>query len=128
MGFFICDLHNHIARLHTQQFAGQTTSNSFTVYRGQGLTKTDFEQMIKTQSKLLSFNNFLSTSMYHQVYLNFARETIESSDLAGVLFAMKIISFIRSTPFADVHDSSYFKGEEEIFFSMHSIFRIGPMK
>ncbi|CAF4772129.1 unnamed protein product [Rotaria sp. Silwood1] len=41
---------------------------------------------------------------------------------------MKIDPSIPSTPFANVHDVSYFQGEEEILFSMNSIFRIGPMK
>ncbi|CAF1356423.1 unnamed protein product [Rotaria sordida] len=53
---------------------------------------------------------------------------MESSNLFGILFVMKIDPCIPSTPFADVRDISYFEGEEEILFSMHSIFRIGQMK
>ncbi|CAF1184177.1 unnamed protein product [Rotaria sp. Silwood1] len=63
-----------------------------------------------------------------QVSLNFARRAIATSDLVGILFDMKIDPSIPSTPFANVHDVSYFQGEEEILFSMNSIFRIGPMK
>ncbi|CAF0966834.1 unnamed protein product [Rotaria sordida] len=128
MGFFVRDLHNHITKLHKEQYVGQEHTKSFTVYRGQGLLKADFDQMLKTQGGLLSFNNFLSTSMHHQVSLNFARETMESSNLVGMLFAMKIDPSIVSTPFADIRGVSYFEGEEEILFSMHSIFRIGTMK
>ncbi|CAF3490181.1 unnamed protein product [Rotaria sordida] len=128
MGFFVRDLHNHITKLHKEQYVGQEHTKSFTVYRGQGLLKADFDQMLKTQGGLLSFNNFLSTSMHHQVSLKFARETMESSNLVGILFAMKIDPSIVSTPFADIRGVSYFEGEEEILFSMHSIFRIGTMK
>jgi hypothetical protein len=39
MGFFVRDLHNHIARLHSEQYGRQSHSNSFTLYRGQGLSK-----------------------------------------------------------------------------------------
>ncbi|CAF0800589.1 unnamed protein product [Rotaria sordida] len=53
---------------------------------------------------------------------------METSNLVGILFVMKIDPSIRSTSFADVRDVSYFEGEEEILFSMHSIFRIGSMK
>ncbi|CAF1190122.1 unnamed protein product [Adineta steineri] len=37
MGFFINDLHRDIQRLHSQQFDGQQSDKTFTVYRGQGL-------------------------------------------------------------------------------------------
>jgi hypothetical protein len=43
MGFFVRDLHNHIVALHAVQYGGHDHSNSFTVYRGQGLCSTDFE-------------------------------------------------------------------------------------
>ncbi|CAF4301144.1 unnamed protein product, partial [Adineta steineri] len=60
MGFFIHDLHRDIQRLHSEQFDGQQFSETFTVYRGQGLSKEDFTEMTKTKGGLLSFNNFLS--------------------------------------------------------------------
>jgi tetratricopeptide (TPR) repeat protein len=41
---------------------------------------------------------------------------------------MKIDPSISSTPFANVRNVSYFEGEEEILFSMHSIFQIGQTK
>ncbi|CAF4936030.1 unnamed protein product, partial [Rotaria sp. Silwood1] len=84
--------------------------------------------MMKTQGGLLSFNNFLSTSLDREVSLTFARKTMETSDLTGILFVMKIDPSIPSTPFANVCDVSYFQQEEEILFAMHSIFRIGSMK
>ncbi len=49
MGFFVSDLHRHIEQLHPEQFNGHHFDNSFTVYRGQGLSKADFEKMIKNQ-------------------------------------------------------------------------------
>ncbi|CAF2866398.1 unnamed protein product [Rotaria sp. Silwood2] len=128
MGFFIQDLHNHIVQLHAQQFAGQSTLNSFTVYRGQGLSKNDYDQLVKTKGGLLSFNNFLSTSTRHQISLSFVRKTMQSSNLVGILFVVKIDPSITSISFANVRDVSYLKGEYELLFSMHSIFRIGQMQ
>ncbi|CAF4790615.1 unnamed protein product [Rotaria sp. Silwood2] len=84
--------------------------------------------MMKTPGGLLSFNNFLSTSIDRQISLNFARQTTETSNLVGILFVMRIDSSILSTPYANVRDVSYLKGEEEILFSMNSIFRIGSIK
>jgi hypothetical protein len=43
-------------------FIDHHSANSFTVYRGQDMSKVDFEQMVKTKGGLISFNNFLSTS------------------------------------------------------------------
>jgi tetratricopeptide (TPR) repeat protein len=128
MGFFVHDLHNHIAELHTEQYGGHHHSNSFTVYRGQGLSQADFEQLKKTQGGLISFNNFLSTSQKHDVSLEFARQTISTSNLMGVLFVMKIDPSITATPFANVENIGYYQREEEILFSMYSIFRIGQVK
>ncbi|CAF1539712.1 unnamed protein product, partial [Rotaria sp. Silwood1] len=128
MGFFIRDLHNHIVALQKKQCVEHTNKKPFTVFRGQGLSKDDFDRLVKTQGGLISFNNFLSTSTKQQVSLNFARRATATSDLVGILFDIKIDPSIPSTPFANVHDVSYFKGEEEILFSMNSIFRIGPMK
>ena len=49
MGFFIGDLHRHIEKLHKEQFGNHQTGKTFTVYRGQGLSKTDFDQTEKNK-------------------------------------------------------------------------------
>jgi hypothetical protein len=128
MGFFLRDLHKHITELHTEKYGRHHHSNSFTVYRGQGLSQTDFDQLKKTQAGLLSFNNFLSTSKNCNVSLDFARRTMVTFSLVGVLFVMKIHPSISATPFAKVWNISYYKEEEEILFCMHSVLRIGQVK
>jgi len=128
IGFFIGDLHRHIAQLHSEQYSGCNPSLSFTVYRGQGLSRTDFEQLIQMQGGLISFNSFLSTSKDRQVSLNYARRVLPNSDMMGVLFVMNIYPSLSSTPFADLCNVSYYRDkEEEILFSMHSLFRIGQI-
>jgi tetratricopeptide (TPR) repeat protein len=128
MGFFMRDLYQHITALHTEQYAGYNHSNSFIVYRGQGLCRTDFEQLKEMKGGLLSFNNFLSTSKNRNVSLAFAQRTAAMSNLVGMLFVMKIDPSMSATPFANVSNVSYYQTEEEILFSMHSVFRIGQMK
>ncbi|CAF1211220.1 unnamed protein product [Adineta steineri] len=128
MGFFIKDLHCDIHRLHSEQFDGHQSGTTFTVYRGQGVSKKDFTEMTKTKGGLLSFNNFLSTSKNRNVSLNFAQQTATNPDLVGILFVMSINSVRSTTPFADVTDVSYFHTEDEVLFSMHTIFRIGDIK
>ncbi len=41
---------------------------------------------------------------------------------------IKIDPSISATSFADIKNASYYQREEEILFSMHSVFRIGQMK
>jgi len=123
MGFFICDLHKQIADLHIKQISAEP----FTVYRLQGLSRTDFTQMKENRNGLLAFNNFLSTSKNRQVSLKFLHRIRSNNDLIPVLFVISIDPSIKQTPFANVTDFSAVKNEEEILFSMHSVFRIGQI-
>ena len=128
MGFFIGDLHRHIEELHKEQFGDHHTSTTLTVYRGQGLSKTDFEEMTKTKGGLMSFNNFLSTSKDRNVSLAFAESTHSDPDLIGILFVMTIDPSKSTTPFASINSVSYFWTEQEVLFSMHTVFRIHDIK
>ncbi len=99
-------------------------NNTFIVYRGQGLSRTDFEKLLKTKDGLISFNNFLSTSQERDVSYAFAESNQVDPDLIGVLFEITIVSSTSSTSFANIRDVSYYQDEEEILISMHSVFRI----
>jgi len=52
MGFFVRDLHNHIAELHFQQYSGRSDKQSFVVYRGQSLSLKDFNNLKDAQGGL----------------------------------------------------------------------------
>ncbi|CAF0797166.1 unnamed protein product [Adineta steineri] len=127
MGVFICHLHQQIQQLYEQQLSTYSRK-TFIVYRGQGLMKSDFEKLRKTKGGLLAFNNFLSTSKTKDVSLNFARHALTKSDMVGILFIMSIDPSIKSAPFAFIKKESYFKEEDEILFSMHTVFRVGAIK
>ncbi|CAF1376284.1 unnamed protein product [Adineta steineri] len=128
MGFFIRDLHRQIEQLHKEQYSGATAADTFTVYRGQGLSTGDFGQMMKTKGGLISFNNFLSTSTVRKISLGFAQDAARNPDQVGVLFIMKINPAQSTTPFASITGISDFQEEEEVLFSMHSVFRIQDIK
>ncbi|CAF4220780.1 unnamed protein product, partial [Adineta steineri] len=95
---------------------------------GQGLSKEDFTEMTKTKGGLLSFNNFLSTSKNRDISLNFAQQAATNHDLIGILFIISINPIHSTTPFASVTDVSHFNEEDEVLFSMHTIFRIGDLE
>ncbi|CAF4388010.1 unnamed protein product [Rotaria magnacalcarata] len=60
LGFFIRHLHIQLEELHQEQSAN--FQKAFIVYRGQGLSQQDFQNLSDSKGGLLSFNNFLSTS------------------------------------------------------------------
>ena len=126
MGFFIRDLHHQIKELHQQQIDSYD-GKSFTVYRGQGLSTSDFDQLQKTKGGLMSFNNFLSTSKSRKVSLDYADSSSMNTDTVGILFEIIIDPSVSTTPFAVIRDFSYYKMEAEVLFSMHTIFRIGEI-
>ncbi|CAF1362679.1 unnamed protein product [Adineta steineri] len=127
MGFFIHDLHQQILQLHQQQ-VDTYHGKSFIVYRGQGLSKPNFEKLQKTKGGLMSFNNFLSTSTEQYIPLGLARSASENTDMVGILFVMSVDPSVKSAPFASIKEISYFKDEEEILFSMHTVFRVGTVE
>ncbi|CAF1544450.1 unnamed protein product, partial [Adineta ricciae] len=127
MGFFLHDLHKQIQQLHQAQVSSYRRK-PFAVYRGQGLYKTDFDQLSKTVGGLLSFNNFLSTSIKQEKSLVFTYSALGDPDKVGVLFVITIDPNIPSTPFVSIGDLSYFEDEAEILFSMHSVFRVGTVR
>ncbi|CAF3300376.1 unnamed protein product [Rotaria socialis] len=66
-GFFIRRLHIELKQLHQEQLADLQKVS--TVYRGQGLSQQDFRHLVDIKGGLLSFNNFLSTSMRPFTYV-----------------------------------------------------------
>ncbi|CAF1246083.1 unnamed protein product [Adineta ricciae] len=121
MGFFIHDLHQQVQQLHNQQVSATT----FVVYRGQGLSENNLQNIRKMKGGLLSFNNFLSTSKDPHVSFLFAESALSNPELVGILFQMTINPVISSAPFADLNEVSCYKDQEqEILFSMHTVFRI----
>jgi tetratricopeptide (TPR) repeat protein len=129
LGFFIRDLHRDIENLHSQQFSDKNFDNIFTVYRGQGMSKTEFEQMSKTKGGLIAFSNFLSTSKKRNVSLRFSRNATNNPNLVGIIFVMEIDPAKSTTPFASISRVSYYGDrEDEVLFAMHTVFRIVDIK
>ena len=128
MGFFIQDLHRQIEQIHAKQIQDNQHPQTLTVYRGQGMPKTDFEHLKKKEGGLLSFNSFLSASQNGAVSLTFAETHQYTSDLIGVLFIITIDPSMPSVPFALVQNIAYYPNTEDVLFSMHTIFRIGDIR
>ncbi|CAF1452762.1 unnamed protein product, partial [Rotaria magnacalcarata] len=127
MGCFLCDVHRQIEVLYKKQVS-QYHGKIFTVFRGQGISKADFEKLAHNKGGLISFNNFLSTSTKREVSINFVKQALRTTDMLGILFQITVDTSVSTTLFASIKDVSYFKCEEEILFSMHTVFRIGDIR
>ena len=122
MGFFIRDLHFELIKL--QQINAENQS-FHRVYRGQGMVESEFQRLQQNIGGLLSFNNFLSTSSDYDASLMFARSARDNPEHLGILFRLNLDSTSPiESPFASLHGVSYYPDENEILFSMHTIFRI----
>ncbi|CAF1322681.1 unnamed protein product [Rotaria sordida] len=127
-GFFMRDLHQNIQQLHDEQLNGKDKPFPSIVYRGQTMTQQDFEIKIQ-QDKLMSYNNFLSTSEERYVAADFIRRKLRSDNTKiGVLFIITIDPSIKSVPYARIAKFSKFPDEKEILLSTHTIFRIQQIK
>ena len=125
MGFFVRDLHRQIQQLHSEMHQ----SAKMVLYRGQGLLNVDFIKIKNSKGGLLSFSNFLSTSIEPQVSLVFADSVRVDPELTAILFKMEVDPSMSSTPFAPLNNISYYSDSEmEILFSMHTVFRIGDVE
>ena len=127
LGFFLQHLHNDITGLHSEQYSTNNRTESFTVYRGQRLSNANFQQLCQMKGGLLSFNNFLSTSSNRDIAMRFAPDTVNDQQMVGVLFEITVDPSIHSTPFANIRTYTHYPSEEELLFSMHSVFRIGEI-
>ena len=124
MAVYIRDLHRHLEKLHKQQFNTGSTSQIFTLYRGQGLSNEDFEKLRETKGGLFSFNNFLSTSRDRNVSNMFASSASVDRELVPIHFHITVDPSKSTTPFASIDHISQHGVEKEFLFSMHTVFRI----
>jgi tetratricopeptide (TPR) repeat protein len=127
MGFFLCDVHRQIQAMYNNQVSNYR-GRILTVFRGQGVSKADFEKLTNNKDALISFNNFLSTSTKRDVSVKFAKEGSRTNDTVGILFIITIDPTVSTTPFASIQEMSEMPGEDEILFSMHTVFRIGDIR
>ncbi|CAF1148463.1 unnamed protein product [Didymodactylos carnosus] len=123
--FFIKDLHNQLEQLHLRDKA---TTDSMIVYRGQGMVTEDFQKLRTNIGGFLSMNIFLSTATRRDVALSFAQLSLHRPAVESVLFEMTIDTRKCPRPFHNVENMSYFRAEQEILFSLGTVFRIVSVK
>ncbi|CAF1533539.1 unnamed protein product, partial [Rotaria sordida] len=102
-GFFICALYQQISNIYNKQ---SDRHKEITVYRRQSMLLDDFD------------------SLDLNVSIQFAVRAVENPKVNTVLLQMTIDPMKSSVPFAYLEENSSYKYENEILFSMHTVFRI----
>ena len=121
--FFIKDLYIQLDQFHSLH-KPSLESRTFTVYRGLGMPKKVFDETIRQEvNHLLAFDTFFSASLHRDVALNFARNKSNNED-ESILFEIEIRAEKLARPFTDVSRLSAVTCEDEILFSIGTVFRI----
>jgi tetratricopeptide (TPR) repeat protein len=125
MGFYIKDLHQQIKQIHSKP--GET--KQIITYRGQVMANVEFEKLKNNIGCLIAFNSFLSTTTTSAEALLYTEYAQMDPRLTGIIFQMKIDPSISTIPFvslSDINDIPFC--ENEILFSMHTVFRTGAIE
>ncbi|CAF1592262.1 unnamed protein product, partial [Didymodactylos carnosus] len=117
---FIADLHRQLVEMHSVQT--QTLSSNETFYRGQRLPFDELNKLKENINGYLSMNTFLSASTSSEVALMYSGDGEDRPTLESVIFEIEISTSV--SPFANIKTVSYFKTENEVLFTIGSIFRI----
>ncbi|CAF1412121.1 unnamed protein product [Adineta steineri] len=126
--YYIYDLHNQLAQLHRSYLYSLPSDQPIlTLYRGQRMKITELTRLQENVDKLISMNNFLSTTNNVTAAVFFAGDgSLNNTDEEiSVLYQITIdTSVSHSIPFAKIQYKSIFQDEDEVLFSMASVFRI----
>ncbi|CAF1412420.1 unnamed protein product [Adineta ricciae] len=129
MGFFIRDLYQQINEMHRKQFCGTNGDQLFTVYRGQGMSKGDFQKVWNMKRGLIVVKNFLLTSPTEETAMKYVERVLLDSDKVGVIFIIKVKPSRSTGPFASINGLEADGNEtDNVIFAMNTPFRIRNIK
>ncbi|CAF2850325.1 unnamed protein product [Rotaria sp. Silwood2] len=123
--YFLTDLYVQLDDLYKQTYALYNTQKFEKLYRGQLVSKTEFEYFKQLQGHIISINTFLSTTASLQIALAFANGSWNNIDFVPIVFCIETKSHVQhKRPYANISSFSAYRDEEEVLFAMGSLFRI----
>jgi len=121
--FFIRDLHRDIKKSYLQTHHHQ--HNPIRVYRSATITPEQYRNLEQNSDGLLSFDDFVLTTLERSTALKFAQKLREDEKSIAILFKINIDPLKSSIPFIALNNLDYLSDAEgDIFLSMNTIFRI----
>ncbi|CAF4574882.1 unnamed protein product, partial [Didymodactylos carnosus] len=123
--FFIADLYRQLQKEYSKFIQRFTDDEYFlTVYRGQHLKADELHELKDNIGRLISMNTFISTTYEKGVASIHAGDGSFSPILESILFEIQINTGIDTKPYANIKELSVMKDEDEVLFSIGTIFRI----
>ena len=125
MRYFLTDLYAQLDGLYKQTCTLYCRSDKENLYRGQLMSKSEFEHFKQLQGHIISINTFLSTTTSLQIALAFASASLNNNDFIPIVFCIQTNPYVQhKRPYANISNFSMYRDEEEVLFAMGSLFRI----
>ncbi|CAF3710860.1 unnamed protein product, partial [Didymodactylos carnosus] len=123
--FFIADLYRQLQKEYSK-FKERFTDDEYflTVYRGQYLKADELHELKDNIGRLISMNTFISTTCDKGVASMLAGDGSFSPILESILFEIQINTSDDTKPYANIKELSVMHDEDEVLFSIGTIFRI----
>ena len=125
--YFIKDLHSQLEQRHKlQQQSSTSLIQTETVFRGQLMETYEFNRKIRYNvNGFFSVCSFLSTTSRKDLAETYAGTGSISDGVQHILFEIDIDEKVKKFAYADItNDSAFEKEENEILFTMGSVFKI----
>ncbi|CAF4555557.1 unnamed protein product, partial [Didymodactylos carnosus] len=123
--FFIADLYRQLQKEYSKFMERFTDGEYFlTLYRGQHLKADELHELKDNIGGLISMNTFMSTTCEKGVALIHTGDGSLSPILESILFEIQVNTSIDTKPYANIKEFSVMKHEDEVLFSIGTIFRI----
>jgi hypothetical protein len=130
--YYIYDLHNQLAQLQISYIQSFPINEPIlTLYRGERMKITELNKLRENVGKLISKNSFLSTTNDVQAAIFFSGDgSLDNAETdVSVLYQITIDTRVsHSIPFAKIQYKSIFKDEDEVLFSITSVFHIDTVE
>ncbi|CAF5132486.1 unnamed protein product, partial [Rotaria sp. Silwood1] len=125
MRYFLIDLYVQLDGLYKETHTFYSRPMIEKLYRGQIMSKTEFEYFKQLPGQMISINTFLSTTTSLQIALAFVHLSSNNNDFIRVLFCIETNPSVQhKRPYANISNFSMFNDEDEVLFAMGSLFRI----
>lgn len=121
---FIFDLHKKLDDLHNEQ---KVLSKLLPLYRGKKICPTAVQQLKDNTGGYITMNGFLSTTRSRKIALEVFADVQQNrpmSDHESVLFELNIEETTINEKYADISKDSQFPEEQEVLFSVGSVWKI----
>ncbi|CAF4773338.1 unnamed protein product [Rotaria socialis] len=126
--YILTDLYAHLQESYDQKHLSFQMLTPEIFYRGQMMSREEFNTFKTLQGNIIAINTFLSTTASMQIALMYAGQYCENPDLVSVVFHIETNMGALVRPYANISHYSLFRDEQETLFAMGSVFRIGNIR